>query len=145
MPTDLHEVWSDIATGSTTDSKQAQDASQHLYDSDLIVTLVHQYPEKATVDYNTPLASDELLQIGLQSAQLLFDSNNALSTLKQLSQNFPKYASAVARRVMVLPELEEEVLSNHAKAQPGVSMVWLNGVIVPETDMDPFSYVQRTS
>lgn len=128
-----------IESGS--DSSQAQDASEHVYDSDPIVTLVHQYPENATADYSTPLTPDELLQIGFQSAQLFYDSDNALATLKHLSQNFPKYASAVARRVTVNPELEEEIQGNHAKAQPGVSMVWLNGVIVPETDMNPFSYV----
>ena len=76
------------------------------------MTLVQQYPENTTADYSTPLAEDELLQIGFQSAQLLYDSHNALATLKQLSQNFPKYASAIARRVTVDPELEQEVFHN---------------------------------
>ena len=91
-----------------------------------------------------PLASEELLNIGLQATQLLYDAGNegALVTLKRLTQDFPKYAMDIARRVVVDPALEEEVMENQVKAQGGISMAWLNGVLIPETDWNPFSYVQ---
>ena len=106
---------------------------------DPIISLINQYPENATAEYTSPPTPLELLQIGLQCTQLVYDSEEPLATLKQLSQNFPKYATTIARRVTVSNELEEEVQSNHAKAQPGVNMVWLNGLAVSEADMNPFS------
>lgn len=41
--------------------------------------------------------------------------------------------------------LEEEIANNQVKAQGGVSMVWLNGVVIPETDWNPFSCVSLVS
>lgn len=67
------------------------------------------------------------------------DSPNALATLKQLSQNFPKYAAAMARRVEINPDLRDEVRRNSMKAQAGLNAVWLNGATVPENRMNPFS------
>ncbi len=69
----------------------------------------------------------------------MYDSEEPLAALRRLAQDFPKYATTIARRVTVQTGLEEEVQSNHAKAQPGVNMVWLNGLVVPESDMNPFS------
>jgi hypothetical protein len=82
-----------------------------------------------------------VVEIGVQAAQLILDSPNALTTLKQLSQDFPKYTASLARRVVPKVELREEVRHNSLKAQPGLSAVWLNGASVPETKMNPFSYV----
>jgi UDP-glucose:glycoprotein glucosyltransferase len=82
-----------------------------------------------------------LSEIGNQVAQLISDSPNALTTLKQLSQDFPKYAASVAKRVVTKAELRGEIDRNSMVAQPGVSAVWLNGASVPETKMNPFSYV----
>ncbi|KAI0696066.1 glycosyltransferase family 24 protein [Cytidiella melzeri] len=132
----------DRILGSSSDSSKEEAASEAATETDSIAALVQQYPENTDVDYSAALSEHELLQIGFQAAQLLYDSEDALATLLQISQNFPKYASAVARRVTVDPELEEEIQSNHAKAQPGVNMVWLNGMVVPETDMNAFSLLR---
>jgi UDP-glucose:glycoprotein glucosyltransferase len=64
-----------------------------------------------------------------------------METLKELSQNFPKYATSLSRRVTVDPKLEEEVKSNSIKATPGANVVWLNGAVVDEKHMDPYAYV----
>jgi UDP-glucose:glycoprotein glucosyltransferase len=78
-------------------------------------------------------------EIGLRAAQLIHDSSNPLKTLKSLSQDFPKYAASVARRVVIGSELRDEVRLNSRKAQAGVNAVWLNGASVSETQMNPFS------
>ncbi|KAG6906149.1 hypothetical protein DXG01_015679, partial [Tephrocybe rancida] len=52
-----------------------------------------------------------------KAIQLIADSPNPLATLKQLSQNFPKYASALARRVVINSSLDEELQANGMKAQ----------------------------
>ena len=123
---------------SQNDDSKLDDGAESTSEVDTIINLVHQYPENLTAEYTSPLTSSEVSQIGLQCTQLVYDSEEPLSTLKQITQNFPKYASAIARRVTAQPELEKEVQSNHAKAQPGVNMVWLNGLVVPESDMNPF-------
>lgn len=132
-------------TGDNVQTSETATDSDVPLETDPIVTLIHQYPEPANVSYSEALSEPELLRLALQTTQLLYDSEDALSTLKQVSQNFPKYASAIARRVSVNEELEEEVQTNHAMAQPGVSMVWLNGAVIPETDMNPFAYVTPAS
>lgn len=139
-PSQSHSFRKYPAGAETKDSK-SDDITESAFQTDLVTSLIHQYPENTTAEYTTPLTPSELLQIGLQSTQLVYDSEDPLATLKQISQNFPKYATAIARRVTVQPELEEEVQSNNAKAQPGVNMVWLNGLVVQETEMNPFSYV----
>lgn len=73
--------------------------------------------------------------------KLISVSLNPLRTLLELSQNLPKYATALARRVTFEDDLREEVLGNHAKAQPGINAVWLNGAGVDEKFMDPYAYV----
>ena len=61
--------------------------------------------------------------------------------LEQLSQNFPKYASSVARRVSPKEELKDEIVMNARVAQPGVNAIWLNGLQLQDTQINPLSYV----
>ncbi|KZT24849.1 glycosyltransferase family 24 protein [Neolentinus lepideus HHB14362 ss-1] len=110
--------------------------------ADPVVSLLQQYPENFTADSNTPLNEEELLEIGVKATQLVMNSSDPLSTLKHLSQNFPKYATSIARRVIVNESLLEEVGNNQYKAQPGISAVWLNGNPVSEIDMNPFGLLK---
>lgn len=79
---------------------------------------------------------------------LIYTSSTPLATLRHLAQDFPKYATLLSRRVGVLGEgvdtgvdgdLIDEVVANHAKAAPGTNVVWLNGAVVREEDMNPFA------
>ncbi|THG96572.1 hypothetical protein EW026_g5286 [Hermanssonia centrifuga] len=134
----------DRRQGSNSREEFASETSDLPYDTDRILSLVHQYPENVTADYVAPLSEEELLQIGMQSTQLIYDAGeeNALATLKQLSQNFPKYVKDVARRVTAEDKLEAEIMDNQVKAQGGISMAWLNGVVIQETDWNPFSLLR---
>ncbi|TFK48915.1 glycosyltransferase family 24 protein [Heliocybe sulcata] len=110
--------------------------------ADPIITLLQHHPENTTADANAPLNEDELLEIGVKATQLIMSSPNPLATLQHLSQNFPKYATALARRVVVNESLLEEVGNNQYKAQPGISAVWLNGNPVSEVDLNPFGLLK---
>jgi hypothetical protein len=129
-------------------------------DVDPILALIDEYPQNNTAaDANTPLTEHELLgkchvlssvkysaanntpEIGLKATQLVSDSKEPLYTLALLSQNFPKYATSIARRVVVNASLEGEVEKNQMKAQPGVNMFWLNGATIAENDVNPFACV----
>lgn len=79
------------------------------------------------------------VEIGIQATQLLSDSQSALTALEQLSQNFPKYASSVARRVVPKKELKDEIVLNARMAQPGLNALWLNGLQLQDNQINPLS------
>ncbi|KAF9648458.1 glycosyltransferase family 24 protein [Thelephora ganbajun] len=132
---------------STSSDKEIIDTSLEGLPSagDLILDLLQAYPTKVSADHSKPLTSDELsgfAEIGIQAAQLLSDSRSPLVALEQLSQNFPKYASSVARRVNPKKELKEEIGGNARIAQPGLSAIWLNGLQLQETQINPLSLLK---
>lgn len=138
--------------GSDDDATDHDDATHDgTFDTDPVLALLHQYPDPEQVTAaSEPLTSDELMNIGLQAAQLLHDaslsadsssSSGVLNVLKTLSQNFPVYASGLARRVVVHEGLETEAGSNQVKAQGGINAAWLNGAAVGEGSWDAFGSV----
>ena len=56
----------------------------------------------------------------------------------EISQNFPKYATSLARRITVDEELETELKGNWQKLQDGFSAVWLNGMVLQNSDVTVF-------
>ena len=49
--------------------------------------------------------------------------------------------TTVARRVVLNSSLVEEIEDNQIKAQGGANMMWLNGHVVQESDLDPLRCV----
>ncbi|KAF9077351.1 glycosyltransferase family 24 protein [Rhodocollybia butyracea] len=118
-----------------------QDVDSSLLDP--IFSILDSYPENATAsDANTPPTEEELHAIGFQASQVIMESSNPLLTLTHLSQNFPKYVTTLARRVPIKAELTEEVHENQLRVQSGLSAMWINGVSVTETDINPFGLLR---
>ncbi|KAG6918623.1 hypothetical protein DXG01_013034 [Tephrocybe rancida] len=112
-------------------------------DADPILSLIDNHPMNDTApSAKTPLTEEEYHNIGHKAIQLIADSPNPLATLKQLSQNFPKYATTLARRVVVNSSLDEELQANGMKAQGGGHMFWLNGAFVSDKDINPFGLLR---
>jgi len=65
-------------------------------------------------------------------------SPEPLKALMEISQNFPKYATSLARRITVDEELETELKGNWQKLQDGFSAVWLNGMVLQNSDVTVF-------
>jgi UDP-glucose:glycoprotein glucosyltransferase len=126
-------------------------------DLDRIVALLERYPLNTTLDLGEPLSSVEIAskyltflcyaatgdvdfmqEIGILATQLVCESETPLRTLKQLVQDFPRYATSLSRRVVPHSGLEEEIASNSHKVQPGANAVWLNGAPVSAEDMNPY-------
>ncbi|RPD60390.1 glycosyltransferase family 24 protein [Lentinus tigrinus ALCF2SS1-7] len=124
--------------GTTDDTAAAAQADE----PDPIVTLLQQYPMDESVDVTVPLTEQELKEIDLQAAQLIYDAEDKLAALKHLAQNFPRYAGALARRVSVEQELVDELAANQPRARGGVNVAWLNGVTLDEKDINPFSLLR---
>ena len=78
-----------------------------------------------------------------QATQLIASSNDPLTILTQLSQNFPRYATSLSRRVQVNDSLRQEIANNQAKVQGGINMMWLNGLTLQEKDLTPFACVSK--
>ena len=65
-------------------------------------------------------------------------SPDPLKALTHISQNFPKYATSIARRVTVDSALLDELGENWRKVQVGLDIVWLNGMVLQNTDVNIF-------
>lgn len=76
---------------------------------------------------------------------MILNATNPLAMLKHVSQDFPKYALALGRKPQYTASLLEELSANQHRVSSGLSMLWLNGMVVPETDLNPFKYVVRPS
>ncbi|KAG5636220.1 hypothetical protein H0H81_008754 [Sphagnurus paluster] len=110
---------------------------------DPITALIQNYAEDpAAPNAKTPLTEGEFEKIGYQAIQLIADSAEPLRTLTSLSQNFPKYANSLARRVVVNESLETEIQANSLKAQGGSHMFWLNGAAIADKDVNPFALLR---
>ncbi|KIJ36946.1 hypothetical protein M422DRAFT_260570, partial [Sphaerobolus stellatus SS14] len=95
-----------------------------------------------TVDLLTALTEEEIANISIQATQLILQSPEPLKALTDLSQNFPKYATSLARRVTVDEELHKELQGNHHKVQDGFTAVWLNGLVLQNTDVSVFGLLR---
>ncbi|KAG2188930.1 hypothetical protein INT44_004072 [Umbelopsis vinacea] len=92
--------------------------------------------EKVTME---PLAAGQIKDLGVKAAEFILDSKDALSTLKQLSQDFPKYANSLTE-VEVNQTLIKEISSNQAfGVRPGMNAMWLNGISLDADQIDPYT------
>ncbi|THH10819.1 hypothetical protein EW146_g8252 [Bondarzewia mesenterica] len=131
------------AGGSSAEDDELSENLESAAEPDPVISLLNQHPLKTAHEASEPLTEDELAQIGVQAIQIVYESSDPFATLKQLVQDFPRYASSLARRVVVNPELANEVHRNSFKAQAGASVVWLNGATVPDASMNPFSLLKK--
>jgi UDP-glucose:glycoprotein glucosyltransferase len=88
------------------------------------------------------MAAEIPLGLGLQATHLIMESDEPLATLKLLSQDFPRYASSLARRVTPSDNVTDEASINSMRFQGGNAIVWMNGAIVPADRMNPFRYLR---
>lgn len=90
-----------------------------------------------------PLSSSEVSRLGWNSASYVMDSEAPLDTLIKLSQNFPKYSSAVAAH-NASADLQQEVRANRGRMIPaGSNVMWINGVQVDSRQIDAFSLLNH--
>ncbi|KAJ6626996.1 glycosyltransferase family 24 protein [Mycena sp. CBHHK59/15] len=117
-------------------------ADTRMPEVDPIMALIAAYPEPESTAIDPVLSEEAITVVGFQATQLIADSSEPLSTLAQLSQNFPKYVAALSRSVVVNESLKEEVHLNQLKAQAGVNVFWLNGAALAEKDINPLGLLR---
>ncbi|CCO31204.1 UDP-glucose:glycoprotein glucosyltransferase [Rhizoctonia solani AG-1 IB] len=117
---------------------------------DYVSSLLSEHPHE-DLDLTTPLTEEEISTLPLRSTHLVMSSEDPLKALLHLSQNFPKHAVSVARRwdpgrgedlKAKYESVEAEVQANMHMVSGAGNMIWLNGVALPEADVNPFSLLR---
>jgi UDP-glucose:glycoprotein glucosyltransferase len=89
-----------------------------------------------------PITNSFSAALGANAAQIIAESSDPLNILTQLSQNFPKYATTLARRVSANESITEELHANSLRVQQGLNAMWLNGLQVDAKDVHPFGLLK---
>lgn len=79
--------------------------------------------------------------MGVQATQLIVGSQNPIDTLMQLSEDFPRYATELARKMDIDGDTQYEMAKTSKMIPKGVSMAWVNGKVIENPDeFNPFKY-----
>ncbi|KAF7307809.1 hypothetical protein MKEN_01141000 [Mycena kentingensis (nom. inval.)] len=132
----------DRNTGTRHAASPETNGEAEIAEVDPVLALIEAYPEPEEVPEDVALTEENIAALGFQATQLIADSDEPLATLIQLAQNFPKYMTALSRRVVLNESLEAEIHANQLKAQAGVNVFWLNGMIVNEKDVNPMGLLR---
>ncbi|KAF9513801.1 glycosyltransferase family 24 protein [Hydnum rufescens UP504] len=133
------------AAAGHTDGESTSDGDSHsettLSDDDILLEALKDLPE---VQINAdPLQAEEILTLGTKATHLIVNSPQPVTLLRQLSQNFPKFASTLARRVKSPPpEVIEETDLKRIQFQADFNGVWLDGLLIPEADLNPLGLLR---
>lgn len=126
----------------TVRKNQHSDTSDEEVAVDPIAKLIEAYPENETVS-DSQLTEAEFTAIGPQAVQLIADSDDPLDTWITLSQNFPKYAKSIPRRVVANQSIADELAGNGQQIQPGMNVMWINGVMLDGKDTEPLGLLRQ--
>ncbi|OKL60766.1 hypothetical protein UA08_04275 [Talaromyces atroroseus] len=90
-----------------------------------------------------PLSSSEVAALGMNAASFVLDSADPFATLLKLSQDFPKYSSAVAS-YNVTEAFTNEYNKNRQAGLPGArNIMWINGQHVDSRQIDAYSLLEH--
>lgn len=83
-----------------------------------------------------PLSTSELLSLAVKASSFIMQSEQPLDTLVKLSQDFPKYSSAVASHNATEDFLLEHEYNRGALVPAGYNVWWMNGVQMIERQIE---------
>uniref|UniRef100_A0A8H8CJL8 Glycosyltransferase family 24 protein n=1 Tax=Psilocybe cubensis TaxID=181762 RepID=A0A8H8CJL8_PSICU len=133
----------DRTNSAASNAESKSDISSDTQRVDPVMPLILAHPENVTAPgADVPLSEEELEGLGAKAAQIISESLDPLETLTHLSQNFPKYATSLARRVVVNESIAEELHNNSLKAQRGINALWFNGLQIEPKDVNPFGLIR---
>lgn len=88
-----------------------------------------------------PLSTSELRLLSIKASSFIMQSENPFDTLVKLSQDFPKYSSAVASH-NATKEFVAEHEYNRAQLVPGgYNIWWMNGVQMIDRQIEALSFL----
>lgn len=91
----------------------------------------------------TPLASSQVLTLGTSAAGFVLDSQDPITTLVKLSQDFPKHSAAVAA-YNTSDKFLVEYAKNRQAGLPGArNIMWINGQQIDTRQVDSYSLLEH--
>ncbi|KAH8592371.1 UDP-glucose:glycoprotein glucosyltransferase-domain-containing protein [Bisporella sp. PMI_857] len=86
-----------------------------------------------------PLSTSELLDLSIKASSFIMQSENSLDTLVKLSQDFPKYSSAIASHNATKEFIAEHEYNRAQLVPAGYNVWWMNGVQLTERNINSLS------
>jgi UDP-glucose:glycoprotein glucosyltransferase len=86
-----------------------------------------------------PLSTSELLSLGLKTSSFIMQSENPFEMLTRLSQDFPRYSSAIAAHNVSSNFADEHQLNRAQLVPAGMNVLWINGLQVTAKQIDAFN------
>lgn len=78
------------------------------------------------------------VDVSIKAAALIMSSEDPLSSLVHLAQDFPKYSAAIARKVELPAKVRRRGLAIKRRGQADAAF-YINGKAIPTKDLDAFS------
>lgn len=86
-----------------------------------------------------PLSTSELYDLSLKASSFILQSEDPFDTLVKLSQDFPKYSSAVASHNATQEFVSEHNYNREQLVPAGYNVWWMNGVQFTERQIEALS------
>lgn len=90
-----------------------------------------------------PLSSSELSTLGIKAASYIMTNEDPFETFVKVSQDFPKYAAALASSNLSTSFVMEHKGNRDIFLPPGYNALWLNGMQLDAREVDAFSFLER--
>jgi UDP-glucose:glycoprotein glucosyltransferase len=90
-----------------------------------------------------PLSKDDVTNLGLKAASFVMKSDQPFDTLLKLVQDFPKHSSAISGHNASEEFLDEHVSNRKQLLPEGYNVIWMNGLKVPDRDINPFTLLEH--
>lgn len=89
-----------------------------------------------------PLSSSELLDLSVKTSSFIMQNENPFDTLVKLSQDFPKYSSAIATHNATEEFVAEHNYNRGQLVPAGYNSWWINGVQLIERQINGLSLLE---
>ena len=90
-----------------------------------------------------PLSTSELFSLAVKTSSFIMQSEDPFDTLLKLSQDFPKYSSAVASHNTTREFLMEHEFNRGQLVPAGYNIWWMNGVQLIEREIEALSLLDK--
>lgn len=90
-----------------------------------------------------PLSASEVANLAVNAGSFVMKSDQPLDTLVKLVQDFPKHSSAIAAHNASELFTNEHVENRKQLLPAGYNIIWINGVQIPNRDVNPFTLLEH--
>lgn len=115
------------------DREASQHDSQQPFAANAVLT------EEEEIADLKPLSTSELAELGLKAASFIMQNEHSFDTLIKLTQDLPKFSSAIAAHEVSEDFLAEHKSNREIAAPGGINYLWMNGVQLIERQIEPFT------